>query len=154
MARSKSKSHILELELCFDHANPSSVLKHASNSATSIYNAALGECLKRYRKLCYDRRYQTLQKEYKEARKNKEPLKAFNERYKELFLEYGYSEYSLQEYTRDIRNHHYPAFGSAETQALVTRAFKAVEKLRLEKAERLRFHRMKAGAVMKKSLLF
>ena len=67
MARSKSKSHILELELCFDHANPSSVLEHASNSATSIYNAALGECLKRYRKLCYDRRYQTLQKEYKEV---------------------------------------------------------------------------------------
>ena len=145
MARSKSKSHILELELCFDHANPSSVLEHASNSATSIYNAALGECLKRYRKLCYDRRYQELQKEYKEARKTKTPLKAFNERYKELFLEYDYSEYSLQKYTGDIRNNHYPAFGAAETQALATRAFNAVEKLRLGKAEHVRFHRMRDG---------
>ena len=110
MARSKSKSHILELELCFDHANPESVFLHASNSATSIYNACLGECLKRYHKLCHDREYQQLQEDYKSAINNNKPLKQFYERYRDMFQKYGYSEYSLQEYASVIRKGHYPNF--------------------------------------------
>lgn len=142
MARSKSKSHILELELCFDSDNPSSVLVHASHSATSIYNAALGECLKRYRRLIRDKRYQELQEAYRNASENKKEL---HSRYKQLFQSIGYTEYALQDYAKDIRKNHYPGFGSAETQALATRAFKAVEKLRLRKADHVQFHSMKDG---------
>ena len=145
MARSNTKSYILELELCFDHANPASVLLHASNSATSIYNACLGECLKRYHKLCHDREYQQLQEDYKNAINNNKPLKQFSERYRDMFQKYGYSEYSLQEYAAVIRKEHYLNFGAAETQALATRAFRAVDKIRVGKAERVRFHRMKDG---------
>ena len=145
MARSNTKSYILELELCFDHANPASVLLHASNSATSIYNACLGECLKRYHKLCHDREYQQLQEDYKNAINNNKPLKQFYERYRDMFQKYGYSEYSLQEYASVIRKGHYPNFGAAETQALATRAFRSADKIRVGKAERVRFHRMKDG---------
>ena len=74
--------------------NPSSVPVHASHSAASICNAALGECLKRCRRLIRDKRYQELQEACRNASENRKEL---HSRYKQLFQSIGYTEYALQD---------------------------------------------------------
>lgn len=144
MARASTNSHILELEMIFGGVSQPAVLERLSHSAASIYNACLGEALKRLHTVQHDREYQALREEYKSAKAGGLPLGRFRTDYRAVFKKYGYTEYALQEYAAGIRNH-YPNFGSAETQALATRAFNTVEKVRTGKAENVRFKSPKEG---------
>jgi hypothetical protein len=139
MGRSKTPSHILELEIQFDAKNPASVLEHLSNSARSVYNACLGECVKRMNRLIQDPEYDVLKKEYVNAKRKGLPVKDLRDRYKALNEKHGYTEYSLHAYAAQIRKH-FPNFGIDESQKQASRAFQAVERLRRGQAEKVRFH--------------
>ena len=138
MGKSSSPTHVLELEILFDNKNPASVLEHLSNSAVSVYNACLGEALKRMHLLVRDPEYNLLKKEYANAKKKGLPTKALSDRYQELFIKYSFTDFSLQHYATIIRKH-FPNFGSDEACKQATRAFNAVEKVRIGKAEKVRF---------------
>lgn len=144
MPRSKTQTHILELELTFGGDSQPSVLERLSHSTASIYNACLGEGLKRLHKVQHDRDYQKLQADYRNAKENNLALGPFRGRYTSAYRKHGYSDYALQAYAVKIRNH-YPNFGSAETQAIATRAFNAVEKVRTGKAKTVRFRSPREG---------
>ena len=143
MAKSQTTSYVLTLPVAFDTANQPAVLVKESRKAASIYNACLNESLKRLHKLQHDRHYQALQKEYKFRKEHGKSVSDLSKQYRELFSEYGYSAYSLDAWVKPCQQ--YFGFGSAEAQKLAERAFAAVDKVRIGKADKVCFCRVKDG---------
>lgn len=133
-----SSTFTIDLEIVFDDKNPESVLFHAENAARAIYNACLNECLKRLHKLEHDLRYQELLKLRKKAKLNDKSVSVYNAEIKEITLNYGFSEYQLHEYVIAPK-YHFNNLGIDEAQKLATRAFNAVNNLRLKKAKKVYF---------------
>lgn len=133
-----SSTFTIDLEIVFDDKNPESVLFHAENAARAIYNACLNECLKRLHKLEHDLRYQELLKLRKKAKQDNKSISIYNTEIKEIALSYGFSEYQLHEYVITPK-YHFNNLGIDEAQKLATRAFNAVNNLRLKKAKKVYF---------------
>jgi hypothetical protein len=138
-------SYVLTLELRFNTDNPASVLDALCHSATSLYNCALGECLKRLHSYERDPSYHKLVKEYRRARKTGQALEAFRDCFKEIAKKHGYTRSQMEQFLTAVRKSHFPNFGSAECQALVKRAFAAVENVHYGRADKVKFRRMEYG---------
>ena len=135
MGKCNTNSFVLELELVLDPHERAVVNKYLE-IGRQIYNACLGEALKRLHKVQNDKGYQAFLKEPKSGERNKK-LRIIEEAY-------GYSEYQLHEWSAGPKHHFHDQLCINEVQKLATRAFKAVEKLHYRQAKRVNF--VPAGA--------
>ena len=158
MAKSKTPSFVLELELSLN-PHERKLVKKKLNIGRQIYNACLGEALKRLHKIQNDKNYQiylaSLKKINSEINslKNKKlskeeriQLKQLNlqktslqSELKDIELLHSYSEYQLHAWSVKCKQHFKGQIGASEVQKLATRAFQTIEKLRYHKAERVYF---------------
>lgn len=154
MAKSSTPSYTVEYALAFDSQNPMSVLQKLDKIAISIYNDVLGEGLKRLHKLQHDFAYKNALEEYRKLRKKSKPTKKDKLIMEQLLdimnsasQQYAFSEYELQKYAKTGRDHFHDALGAHECQKLATRAYKALYKLKIGKAEKVNFKSTKHGVI-------
>lgn len=165
MAKAKTPSFVLELEL-FLTPHECKQLKKKLNIGRQIYNACLGEALKRLHKIQNDKAYGMLVKALKAlikriaalekqpaSKEQKETLKQLKQQKTRLMAEcksielaFGYSEYQLHAWSAECGHHFEGQLGINEIQKLATRAFQAVEKVHYQKAEQVHFK--KAGELI------
>ena len=128
--KNKTASYVVQYELLTTTRDRKS-LEKKFNSAKSIYNACLNECLKRLDRLKKNEEYSSLLKEKSSKERNR--------RLKEIELSLNYSEYDMHKYVKDIRKLYSKHIGSLEAQKLATRSFQAVEKLHYHIADKVNF---------------
>lgn len=138
MGRSKTDSFIVELPLRANSWQTKTALSRFE-AGRQIYNACLGEALKR-------RDLMLRSKIYRAAKempgKTEEEKKARSEAFSAAREKYGFTEYSLHEYVTKIRNSWLGEYIDANTaQKLATRAFDAVNKTVIGNAEKVMFKR-------------
>ncbi len=138
MGRSKTDSFVVEIPL---RANSEQTRKALARfeAGRQIYNACLGEALKRRDQMLRSKMYRAaLAMPYK----TKEEIKARTEAFKEAREKYGFTEFSLHAYAARIRNSWLGEHIDANTaQTLATRAYSAVNKTVTGEAKRVRFKR-------------
>ena len=144
--KSSTPSYTVEYALSFDDANPSSVLDKLDKVAIAIYNDVLGEGLKRLHKVQHDSAYASALAEYRKLcrksnlSKGDIKLKAQLSRImSDACMHHGFSEYDLHAYVAKAKHHFKDVLGINECQKLATRAFRALEKMKLGKAEKVHF---------------
>lgn len=128
--KNKTASYVVQYELLTTTRDRKS-LEKKFNSAKSIYNACLNECLKRLDRLKKNVEYSSLLKEKSSKERNR--------RLKEIELSLNYSEYDMHKYVKDIRKLYSKHIGSLEAQKLATRSFNTVEKLHYHIADKVNF---------------
>lgn len=128
--KNKTASYVVQYELLTTTRDRKS-LEKKFNSAKSIYNACLNECLKRLNRLRSNEEYNSLLKEKSSKERNR--------RLKEIELSLEYSEYDMHKYVKEVRRLYSKHIGSLEAQKLATRAFQAVEKLHYHIADKVNF---------------
>ena len=128
--KAKTSSYVVQYELLTTTRDRKS-LEKKFNSARSIYNACLNECLKRLKRLRNNEEYNSLLKEKSSKKRNR--------RLKEIELSLNYSEYDMHKYVKDIRRLYAKHIGSQEAQKLATRAFQTVEKLHYHISDKVNF---------------
>ena len=147
MAKDKTPTYTLERELLVD-SHETKIIKRNMEIGRQIYNAVLGEALKRLHKVQADPAYRetvrSIQalKETKTRDEEKEKSR-LSKLAKDIERSYGYSEFQMHTYATDIRRHFGSQLDANEVQKLATRAFKAVGKLHYHKADKVHFK--KAG---------
>jgi transposase len=125
------QNYVLELMLSLSYEERQ-MLDKIFGCATQAYNALLGEELRRMRLMKQSKAY----KEAKKMEKGLEKYRLFNE----LREKFGFTEYSLHKYSTELKQSWIgDHLGSNLMQALATRAFKAVEKLCVGLARKVRF---------------
>ena len=133
MKRSKTSTFLLELPLRVD-AGQAKRLRAHFEAARCLYNALLGEAMKRLRAMRADPAWQearAIPQAQKQERK---------EAFTRLRQTYGFSEYALHSYTIQARaswiaNH----IDAVMAQTLATRAYQAASRVCLGKARKVRF---------------
>ena len=133
MKKSKTPTFLLELPLSVD-AGQAKRLRAHFEAGRCLYNALLGEALKRLRQMRADPAWQAaraIPQTHKQERK---------EAFSRLRQQYGFSEYALHAYAKEanctwIADH----IDSVMAQTLATRAFQAVNRVCLGKAKNVRF---------------
>lgn len=158
MAKAATPSFVLELGLVMD-PHEKKVLVKKLNIARQIYNACLGEALKRLNRLRRDPEYRSLLDSLKKASEAvskaekqtpsamqkvalsdaKTEKKRISGEIRDLELCHGYSEYQLHAWSSACGKHFEGQIGMAEIQKLASRAFNAVEKVHYHKAEQVHF---------------
>jgi len=123
-------TYTIEFELVTT-AHDRKILNTKLKVAKAIYNACLGEALKRLRAVLADKEYHTLVFSKK--------AKGYRKRIKEIEREYGYSEYDLHAWSSKCKHHFDGHLGINEVQKLATRGFSAVEKLYYRQAKNQSF---------------
>ena len=99
--------------------------------ARMVYNSCLGEALKRHKAVKADKQYRAWLNDLKsKERENK---------LTDIRLKYGFSEYGLHHFVKEIQHKFKEHIGSFEAQKLATRAFQAVEKLHFGKSKKVHF---------------
>ncbi|WP_066188840.1 MULTISPECIES: hypothetical protein [Gracilibacillus] len=99
--------------------------------ARMVYNACLGEALKRHKTVKADKRYRTLLHEPKSKERSKELMA--------IRTNHGFSEYGIHQFVKAVQHKFKEHIGSFEAQKLATRAFQTVEKLHYGKSKRVHF---------------
>src|ERR1700719_1490453 len=133
MKKSKTPTFLLELPLSVD-AGQSKRLRAHFEAARCLYNALLGEAMKRLRAMRADPAWQearAIPPAQKQERK---------ETFSRLRQAYGFSEYALHKFAKEancswIADH----IDSVMAQTLATRAYQAVNRMCLGKAKKVRF---------------
>ncbi len=133
MKRSSTPTFLLELPLAVDPGQAKRLCAHFE-AARCLYNALLGEALRRLRRLRADPRWQAaraIPRKQKEERTS-----AFSC----LRQEYGFSEYAMNTFSKEVRcswiaDH----IDAVMAQVLATRAYRAVNSVYLGKAKKVRF---------------
>jgi hypothetical protein len=133
MKKSKTPTFLLELSLRVDVGQAKRLRAHFE-AARCLYNALLGEALKRLRAMRTDPAWQearAIPQAQKQERK---------EAFSRLRQAYGFSEYALHGYAKEanctwIADH----IDSMMAQTLATRAYHAVNRVCLGKAKKVRF---------------
>lgn len=138
MAKSKTPSFIVELPLA-TNSEARHVLDSRFEAGRQIYNACLGEALKRCDLMQHSKVYrEALDMPSSTERERQARSKSFGI----ARAQYGFTEYSLHDYVKEIRNswlgEHIDSFTA---QKLATRAFNAVNKTVIGDAEKVRFKR-------------
>lgn len=128
--KNKTSSYVVQYELLTTNRDRK-CLEKKFNSAKSIYNACLNECLKRLDRLKKNDEYSSLLKEKSSKKRNR--------KLKEIELSLNYSEYDMHKYVKDIRKLYSKHIGSLEAQKLATRSFQTVEKLHYHIADKVNF---------------
>lgn len=141
--KEKTPSFVLERELIVN-PHEAKLLRRNMEIGRQIYNAVLGESLKRLHKVQSDSAYRetvrSIQalKEPKTRAEEKEKAR-LTRLAKDIEYSYGYSEYQMHTYATDIRRHFGSQLDANEVQKLATRAFNAVEKVHYHKADKVHF---------------
>jgi len=133
MKKSKTPTFLLELPLRIDAGQAKHLGAHFE-AARCLYNALLGEAMKRLRRMCADPAWQearALPRTQKQERKVA---------FAQLRQAYGFSEYALHEFAKTanctwIADH----IDSMLAQTLATRAYQAVNRVCLGQAKNVRF---------------
>lgn len=128
--KNNTTSYVVQYELLTTTRDRKS-LEKKFNSAKSIYNTCLNECLKRLKKLRNSEEYNSLLKEKSSKERNR--------KLKEIELSLSYSEYDMHKYVKDIRKLYSKHIGSLEAQKLATRSFQTVEKIHYHVADKVNF---------------
>jgi len=109
----------------------------------SMYNAFLGEALKRYNGYMHDERYRAAVKLYRDAKehKDKEEMKALGDVMNQIKKEYSWNgKYSLNDMRMQQSHHFKGAIGANIAVTLSHRAYKTVEKFeKSQDAKRINF---------------
>ncbi len=163
MARKKkTASFVLTLKLDTEK-HQSDIMNKRFEVSRKIYNACLGEILKRYKHLVRSRAYKTALKEYRSVRNEiseiaskhpkkkiptagKDKLKILKKRKKELSrtlsdlrLSHGVSEYQLHAFVGPMNRYFGKNTDSNTAQKLATRAYQALEKVMFSDGENVHF---------------
>ncbi len=133
MKKSKTPTFLLELPLAVDAGQARRLGAHFE-AARCLYNALLGEAMKRLRHMRADPAWQgarAIPPAHKQERK---------EAFARLRQAYGFSEYALHEFAKEancswIADH----IDSMMAQTLATRAYQAANRVCLGKAKKVRF---------------
>ena len=110
----------LKTELWQEH-----ILSKRLEIARAIYNACLGELMKRHKRLKQDKDFTYWMKQEK-SKERTEALKKLNRKY-------GLSEYSLHDYVKPMQRHFKKNIDANTAQKIATRAWSAFEKYRFNK---------------------
>jgi len=129
--RTKTPSFIVEMPLTVSDKD-AGVLSSRFEAGRQLYNACLGEAMRRQKLVKQSKKYQ----EARSLKKGKARTSAF----KEANQAYGYSEYDLHSYCTTIRNSWLSEHIDSNTaQKLATRAFNASAKVAFGQAKKVRF---------------
>jgi len=131
LAKDNSKSNyvltlILNIEIYQEN-----ILNKRFNISRQIYNACLGEILKRYNHMRESKSYQRISKLPKGKDKNKQ----FND----LNKLYNINEYSLHDFVKPMYKHFKDNIDSMTCQKLASRVYSAFEKLMFHTAKKVNF---------------
>ncbi|MED4990699.1 transposase [Geobacillus sp. NFOSA3] len=132
MAGAKTPSYVLTLRLQTESWQKH-ILEKRFEIGRCLYNACLEECLKRYKKLQHDSRYQDLAQQ--------KPSKEKNRQLSDLRTEYGLSEYAMHAFVQPMQRHFRKHMDAHTAQKIATRAWKAVERFLFGAAKRVYFKR-------------
>lgn len=142
--KDKTKSFILEFETGLtkkDH----DLCEKKLRIGRSMYNAFLGEALKRYNGYRHDERIKSALNLYRDAKDHgdKEEMKALGEVMNQIKKEYRWGgKYCLNDFRKEQSNHFKGAIGSMIAVTLAQRAYRAVEKMEKDpEASRVNFVR-------------
>ncbi|NJD78853.1 MAG: hypothetical protein FIB08_17455 [Candidatus Methanoperedens sp.] len=137
MKKTTTPSFITELPLRTTPVQESTILVRL-DTGRQLYNACLGESLKRLGLILQSKEYQPIKKLPKmiEDKPNKARTVAFNK----LNQKYGFREYDIHHYATGIRNSWINEhIGIHIAQKIATRAFHAVQKKAFGTAKNVRF---------------
>ncbi|GAJ40146.1 hypothetical protein [Saccharococcus caldoxylosilyticus] len=132
MTGAKTPSYVLTLRLQTETWQEH-ILEKRFEIGRSLYNACLEECLKRYKKLQHDSRYQDLAQQ--------KPSKKRNRQLADLRAEYGLSEYAMHAFVQPMQDHFRKHIDSHTAQKIATRAWNAMKELLFGDAKRVYFKR-------------
>ncbi|EES90292.1 transposase [Clostridium botulinum C] len=130
MAKSKTPSYVLTLRLGATKSDISALNTYFELSR-KLYNALLGEGLKRFRLMRESKMYQQARKETKKINKNK--------LFKEVQLKYKFSNFDLNKYSTSLRVNEFKNIDANTVQALSARAIKSIDRMRFGEAKRVNF---------------
>ncbi len=129
--KSKTPSFVLELPLNTNPVQESTILVRL-DAGRQLYNACLGEALKRLNLIRQSKEFQQIRKLPKGDNRNE----AFNA----LNKEFGFREYDIHHYAAGIRHSWIEKhIGGHIAQKIATRAFNAVQEKAFGKAKNVRF---------------
>src|SRR3990172_12738458 len=127
----KTPSFVLELPLETTSVQETAILTRLE-AGRQLYNACLGEALKRLDLIRQSREFQIIIILPKGEERS--------DKFKNLDKEYGFTEYALHDYVAKIRDSWIKEhINSHIAQKIATRAFKAVQKKAFRKAKNVRF---------------
>ena len=130
MSKIETFNYVLTLQLNTE-LYQEDILNKRFNISRQIYNACLGEILKRYNHMKESKEYRRISKLVKGKDRNKQ----FND----LDKSYDISEYSLYKFVKLIQHHFKENIDSQTAQSLAKRAYMAYGKLMLHTAKRVNF---------------
>lgn len=137
MSKSKTPTFIGEIPLSVS-ALDSSCLLARLEAGRQLYNACLGEAMRRVRLIQQSKLYQRAKALPKTI--GKQNNSARTEAFKSAWIFYDFSEYGLHGFATKIRNSWIAEHLDADTaQKLATRAFGAAKRVLLGQAKRVRF---------------
>ena len=133
MKRSKTPTFLLELPLRVDAGQAVRLRAHLE-VARCFYNALLGEAKERLQQMRSDPAWQAARSLARSAKQERQAAVAL------LRQQYGFSEYALHEYAKAARQSWLADhLDSTMVQTLATRAYRALNRVCLGKARRVRF---------------
>jgi DNA-nicking Smr family endonuclease len=128
MKKSKTPTFLLELPLRVD-AQQASHLRAHFEAARCLYNALLGEAMKRLGRMRADKRWEHARATPSTHKQERNAL------FSQLRQEYGFSEYALHAYATDARTAWIADHLDSNTaQKLATRAYQAANRVCLGQA--------------------
>lgn len=136
--KEKTPTFVATIQLKADSKKKKQLLVF-SDCGRQLYNACLGECLKRLRAIQRTDLYKETIQLSKMSKKDIEKRKA---NFKNLNEKYGFSDYSIQSFGTKTKNDSKfiaEHLGTHVCQKLSTRAFKAVQKYAFKQAKKVRF---------------
>ena len=132
MANSKTSSYTLTLKLKTNKSDISALDKYFESSR-KLYNALLGEGLKRLKSMRESKLYQQARKETDKTKKRK--------LFKEAEIKYNYGKFALNKYSTSLRVNEFKDIDANTVQALSSRAIQSIDKLRFSNASKVNFIR-------------
>jgi len=130
MNKSKTSSYVLTLKLKYTISDKSALDKYFELSRR-LYNAILGETLRRFNLMRESKLYQQTRKEINKKLKQK--------LFKEIEIKYSFREYDINKFATTLMINEYSDLGSHIKAKLVNRAFNAVNKMRFGNAKQVKF---------------
>ena len=130
MGKAKTSTYTLTLKLNATKSDIAALDKYFESSR-KLYNALLGEGLKRFKLMRES-------KEYKNAKSIKDK-KLKSDTYRSCELKYGFSTFSLNKFSTSLRVNEFKEIDANTVQALSSRAVESINKLRFGNAKRVNF---------------
>ena len=130
MANSKTTSYTLTLKLKTNKSDISALDKYFELSR-KLYNALLGEELKRLKLMRESKLYQQAQKETDKAKRR--------ELFKQAELKYNYGKFALNKYSTSLRVNEFRDIDANTIQSLSARAIQTIDKMRFGNANKVNF---------------